>query len=1089
MTERLHHVADKKGQILSKMLRVNSAPDTSVIATIQDRLNNPLFKLSIADYELMCGNKMLLKMMAKTLKCDEKQLKKFCKYINIFKENINSSPKSIRNKMKPTSSLSQLPDNILGKIVEKYKDLFPAKYVLRRWIPLNELAWNSLSANPNAIELLKENQHKINWKFLSSNPNAIELLRENQDKINWKMLSENPNSIELLRANQDKIDWERLSINPNAITLLKNNIHKIDWKMLSANPNAIELLRANKDKIDWEELIANPNAIGLIKENLDEVIDFCGLYGLALNENTEALELLQKYPQYIIEEGTNLSSNPNPKAIDLLRDNINITNWDWQLLSFNPSLEALKLLRENPEKIDWEGLSANPIIFEEVSSEYSVEKYQDNTSKVPLTFKTVEDVQRWFKDPEKHPIKGTPMPAMSNEYYNIYETAYIIMKKYDFKSVEMKHEYGVIKNHFPKNHLLFGDIDLVYYACVKKNVKFFSKLYEGREEALAICKLLTEKIEDTVDATTVLDKEMDLLRNRFNSTPIWDKRSTSNMVLIKELIDEFRGDLVNAFFDKDYMYRYEYPQRVKAIQEDAGSIDGYWFIKFLENNKMANGQTPVKYFINFLKKPYAPNWISQALKLYNDYKLLIKDIDECFNPESGIVENAEDKKITPINDPIDEYFEFYEKKLAEIRKPIYSQLIDLTTFKPKENLKYLNDAEYAAFKRERDRYDTERKKYSDIQTLYETTKKGSSPKPPEKPKITLPWGTVHTIGRQIDPMHIKDEIVVKFMQEYTNAMPIIEEYNRVRNMSYKELMRNVGNSPSSSKKRFIEGNRLLSMTREDIANNILYDNTGLADKCSENIDILTNEELNDENYPLAKLQLMVQLKVYTPDKNKYRTECIYAPKLYNYLIKCINSKEPFINPVTKTKYTQENIEQLMKVMRIIDPKIEVPVFIKHRNDTKLKLNYITHTVNIRNLGADASFGSVSILYFNEMYLSRMIAGVEKVVHVICFIPDGIEATGTFATGSADLNSYTMLANIYKLFNEGRLLYNYLPPYKVLIEGTNRYTTIKPQIHFNRFRTINNWIRKANFNDTLLTKEEFIDRFKHYAQEVNNYVFS
>ena len=1084
----------------------------------------------------MCGNKMLLKMMAKTLKRDEKQLKKFCKYINVFKENINSSPKSIRNKMKPASSLTQLPDNILGKIVGKYKELFPVKYVLRRWIPLNKLVWNSLSRNPKAIELLRENQHKINWKFLSSNPNAIELLKENMDKINWKFLSSNPNAIELLKANQDKIDWIWLSSNPNAIELLKANQHKIDWNRLSENPNAIELLKANQDKIDWNRLSENPNAIellkanqdkikwsflsvnpnaiellkanqdkidwgefmsnpnpnaiGLIKENLDEVKNNYGLYGLAENQNTEALELLQKEdPQSFRYAGIDLSGNPNPKAIDLLRDNIDII--DWQILSFNPSLEALKLLKEHPEKIDWEGLSANPIIFEEDvdAGTRAASGPATRTSKVPLTFKTVKDVQRWFKDPEKHPIKGTPMPAMREEYYNIYETAYIIMKKYDFKSVEMKHEYGAIKNHFPKNHLLFGDIDLVYYACVKKNVKFFSKLYEGREEALAICKLLTEKIEDTVDTTTVLEKEMDLLRNRFNSTPIWDKRITSNMVLIKELIDEFRGDLANAFFDKDYMYRYEYPERMKAIQEDAVYIDGYWFIKFLENNKMANGQTPVKYFINVLKKPHPPNWISQALKLYNDYKLLIKDIDECFNPESGIVENAEDKKITPINDPIDEYFEFYEKKLAEIRKPIYSQLIDLTTFKPKENLKYLNDAEYEVFKKERDRYDRERKKYSDRQTLYETTKKGSSPKPPEKPKITLPWGTVHTIGRQIDPMHIKDEIVVKFMQEYTNAMPIIEEYNRVRNMSYKELMRNVGNSPSSSKKRFIEGNRLLSMTREDIANNILYDNTGLADKCSENIDILTNEELDDENYPLAKLQLMVQLKVYTPDKKKYRTECIYAPKLYNYLIKCINSKEPFINPVTKAKYTQENIEQLMKVMRIIDPKIEVPVFIKHRNDTKLKLNYITHTVNIRNLGADASFGSVSILHFNEMYLSRMIAGVEKVVHVICFIPDGIEATGTFATGSADLNSYTMLANIYKLFNEGRLLYNYLPPYKVQIEGTNRYTYVKPQIHFNRFRTINNWIRKSNFDDTLLTKEEFIDRFKHYAQEVNNYVFS
>ena len=75
------------------------------------------------------------------------------------------------------------------------------------------------------------------------------------------------------------------------------------------------------------------------------------------------------------------------------------------------------------------------------------------------TFKTVEDVKRWVKDPEIHPIKGTRMSAMGHEYYNIYETAYNIMKKYDYKSVEMKHEYNVIKNYFPKNHLLFGDID------------------------------------------------------------------------------------------------------------------------------------------------------------------------------------------------------------------------------------------------------------------------------------------------------------------------------------------------------------------------------------------------------------------------------------------------------------------------------------------------------------------------------------------------------------------------------------------------------------------------------------------------------
>ena len=712
------------------------------------------------------------------------------------------------------------------------------------------------------------------------------------------------------------------------------------------------------------------------------------------------------------------------------------------------------------------------------------------SSKVVLTFKTVQDVERWFKDPEIHPIKGTPMSAMSNEYYNIYEKAYKI-RKHNGIVATLDNDYTETQSLFPKNHLLFGDIDLVYYTCVKNYYPhLYKRIYQGKENILAICELLTEKLQDTVDTDTVLETEMELLRNRFNSTPIWDKQSRSNMVLIKELIDEFRDDLVNAFLDTDYMYRYEYPERMKAIQEEAGNIEGYWFIKFLETNKMANGETPIKYFINVLKKPHPPNWISQALKLYNDYKLLIKDIDECFNPASGIVENVEDKKLTLLADPLDEYFEVYEKDLAEIRKPIYSKLIDLTTFKPKENLKYLNDAQYAEFKREKDRYDELWENYKQVQESYEKNKRGSSPKPPEKPKITLPWGTVHTIGRQIDPMHIKDAVVVKFLEEYAKALPIIEDYNRIKNMSYKELMYHVGDSPSSSKKRLIEGNELLSMTKEQITNDVLYDYSDLADKCSESIDILTNEELDDENYPLSKLQLMVRMKVYTPDKKKYRTECIYAPKLYNYLIKCINSKEPFINPVTKAKYTQENIEELMKVMRIIDPKIEVPIFIKHRNDTKLKVNYVTHDVNLGVLGADASFNGITSLRFNQMYLSRMIAGVEKVVHVICYIPDDIEATGTFATGSADLNSYTMLVNIYKLFNEGRLLYNYLPPYNVPIEGTtNRYTYLKPQIHFNRIKTINNWVRKSNYDTTLLTKKEFIDRFKHYAQEINNYIFN
>ena len=62
-------------------------------------------------------------------------------------------------------------------------------------------------------------EYKIDWGYLSTNPNAIDLLKENQDKINWDLLISNPNAIEVLKYNQDKIDWCMLSSNINAIDL------------------------------------------------------------------------------------------------------------------------------------------------------------------------------------------------------------------------------------------------------------------------------------------------------------------------------------------------------------------------------------------------------------------------------------------------------------------------------------------------------------------------------------------------------------------------------------------------------------------------------------------------------------------------------------------------------------------------------------------------------------------------------------------------------------------------------------------------------------------------------------------------------
>ena len=365
---KLKRLTEKKGKQLSKFLGIDSVPSTQLIATIQSRINNPLFKLSMADYEAMCGNKMMVKLMSKVIGCEEKQLKKFCKYINVFKDNIKSSPKSIKNKMKAAKSitatkrrgsLSLLPEDILEKIIEKYKTIFRVKYVLKDWISINNLNWN-LSQNPNAIDLLKANPNKIEWNYLSKNPNpeAIKLLKANKYNIDWELLSANPNSeaIELLRTNPSKIDWEWLSSNQNseAIELLKENMDEIDWDELSANPAAIELLKSNRNKINWEMLSANPAAIELLKENSDEI------NWNKLSENPNAMDLLLANKDRI--NWSRLSKNPNPIAIELLRENLDEIQWFW--LSGNPN--AIELLKENQDNINWSYFSGNPAIFDEI---------------------------------------------------------------------------------------------------------------------------------------------------------------------------------------------------------------------------------------------------------------------------------------------------------------------------------------------------------------------------------------------------------------------------------------------------------------------------------------------------------------------------------------------------------------------------------------------------------------------------------------------------------------------------------------------------------------------------------------------------
>lgn len=164
--------------------------------------------------------------------------------------------------------------DLLREKIKMEKDMPSSEYELLE--DTEKINWSSLSENPEAIKLLEENRHKIVWLNLSSNhsPKAIKLLKDQveyenglskaqyaklSNKISWLFLSSNPIAIEILAANKGKIKWTALSNNPKAIDILNTNKDKIDWDVLSGNPNAIYILEANQNKINWEILSANPS--------------------------------------------------------------------------------------------------------------------------------------------------------------------------------------------------------------------------------------------------------------------------------------------------------------------------------------------------------------------------------------------------------------------------------------------------------------------------------------------------------------------------------------------------------------------------------------------------------------------------------------------------------------------------------------------------------------------------------------------------------------------------------------------------------------------------------------------------------------
>jgi hypothetical protein len=236
-----------------------------------------------------------------------------------------------------------------------------------------------------------------------------------------------------------------------------------------------------------------------------------------------------------------------------------------------------------------------------------------------------------------------------------------------------------IRFKLPLNHILFGDIDLNYYKFVKETVPnyttLFKLLFRYNNNALIICDFLSENIKDVQEKQSIFETEIELLKNRFTNN-----NESNNLDNIKELFNEYNKSLIESLLYKDYIEEYGFNQIIDKIEDK-----NIKFIKFfLKYNLLSNGETIMDYLIKLRSGSNPPQWIIDVLEIYDTHMLIYKDVADIYNPDSGLIENIEDKKFLPIKDPLDDYFEIYEKKLEEIKKPIYSNLIDLTTLKKRK---------------------------------------------------------------------------------------------------------------------------------------------------------------------------------------------------------------------------------------------------------------------------------------------------------------------------------------------------------------------------------------------------------------------
>jgi len=632
-----------------------------------------------------------------------------------------------------------------------------------------------------------------------------------------------------------------------------------------------------------------------------------------------------------------------------------------------------------------------------------------------------DKIQKWLENPTKNPIDNSPIDNdyfnSTNKYFRIYNAVFKYYRKQGLLNDDE------ILRKMPSNHKLFNNkYDYLYYDFFMKNP---IKIHKDAEKML---KFLYDYLsEDNLKGKSYDVYCKNIIIEKFvKQIYICIEYIEEELILLLELgfsrnSDEYKSFTIETYDD------YKYINMLINSFEINDIIDEEIYERLIDG-------MPGFMFSNYIREMrITPD------KIIHYYDTLFQDIIKLHTGK--VIQNNENKKYEELEDPLIRILSDFSSNNPDF------DIENINTELPKRAFENIDDFE--KFKNE---YEEKNKKYNDAKAKYNKweseEREDTEPEFPKRETILFNKKPI-IVGTRPDLLKfINDEDYEKLKEKHKSNLKILNEYQKLMNLDFFTLTK----KPPSEKLK----------TRKQINKKYLENGDGNPKKCNGNFDTISSENFDSEYYPLTKLQLMVKIHTRNNENKITRTDCFYTPNIYNYLVSIAKEGvKSFTNPNRPDiLLTEENLREIMRKVKLIDPTKELPKHIVPRKDTEFYL--LTRQNGL----------------FYNIYLSRKFTSVpEFIIYKICCIPANIEQTHT---GSSDMTSATMIIKIQNLFDKGLLLHSYVPPYK----NEQRTSYIKLGIHFNRYKEVRDWGPLQRINEE--PSAEKIRLFKHYFQEISSY---